>query len=99
MRDDNEARAFTVGAMMTLGWAVFSFYPITVFLVVEAPRWKKGYAVNTVFVFMTWFIFMIGIYLQRRDEKRANLLRESDEKNRKLGNDSKPDNECVETKE
>lgn len=35
MRDDSEARAVTVGAMLTAGWAVFSFYPIVVFPVVE----------------------------------------------------------------
>jgi hypothetical protein len=35
MRDDAEARAVTVGAMLTAGWAVFSFYPIVVFPVLE----------------------------------------------------------------
>lgn len=35
MRDDSEARAITVGAMLTAGWAVFSFYPIVVFPVVQ----------------------------------------------------------------
>jgi hypothetical protein len=35
MKDDNEARAFTTGAMLTFGFAVYSFYPITVFPVVE----------------------------------------------------------------
>lgn len=35
LRDDSEARAVTVGAMLTAGWAVFSFYPITVFPVLE----------------------------------------------------------------
>lgn len=35
MRDDNEARSFTTGAMMTIGWAFFSFYPITVFPILE----------------------------------------------------------------
>lgn len=35
LRDDSEARAVTVGAMLTAGWAVYSFYPIVVFPVVE----------------------------------------------------------------
>ena len=35
LMDDAEARAITVGAMLTAGWAVFSFYPITVFPVIE----------------------------------------------------------------
>jgi hypothetical protein len=38
MRDDAEARAVTVGAMLTAGWAVFSFYPIVVFPVIEGRR-------------------------------------------------------------
>ncbi|KAF2025012.1 hypothetical protein EK21DRAFT_117208 [Setomelanomma holmii] len=46
MKDDNEARSFTTGAMMTIGWAFFSFYPITVFPILEAPQWTKGYTVN-----------------------------------------------------
>ncbi|KAL2829368.1 hypothetical protein BJY01DRAFT_255010 [Aspergillus pseudoustus] len=69
MKDDSEARAFTSGAMMTFGWVFFSFYPITVFPVVEAPKWRKGYTVNTVFVICWWTIFMTGQYLWRRDVK------------------------------
>lgn len=38
MRDDAEARAVTVGAMLTAGWAVYSFYPIVVFPVIEGKR-------------------------------------------------------------
>ncbi|KAF2184029.1 MFS general substrate transporter [Zopfia rhizophila CBS 207.26] len=70
MRDDAEARAVTVGAMLTAGWAVYSFYPIVVFPVIEAPRWTKGYSVNVAFVFMTWFLFCVGQYLYRKDEKK-----------------------------
>ncbi|KAF2112789.1 major facilitator superfamily domain-containing protein [Lophiotrema nucula] len=70
MRDDAEARAITVGAMLTAGWAVFSFYPIVVFPVLEAPRWTKGYAVNIAFVFFTWLFFVVGQYLYRRAEKK-----------------------------
>jgi hypothetical protein len=70
MKDDAEARAFTTGAMLTFGWAIFSFYPIAVFPVLEAPRWKKGYSVEVFFVSMVWILFMLGQYLHRRDEKR-----------------------------
>ncbi|KAH8678939.1 major facilitator superfamily domain-containing protein [Tricladium varicosporioides] len=76
MKDDAEARAFVTGAMMTVGWAFFSFYPITVFPVVEAPRWKKGYTVNTIFVCAFWAIFMLGQFLHRRDIKKAKKLAE-----------------------
>jgi hypothetical protein len=68
MKDDNEARSFTTGAMMTVGWAFFSFYPITVFPILEAPQWTKGYTVNIVFILCYWALFMIGQYLWRREE-------------------------------
>lgn len=67
MKDDNEARSFTTGAMMTIGWAFFSFYPITVFPILEAPQWTKGFTVNIVFIVSYWTIFLIGQYLWRRE--------------------------------
>ncbi|KAK6217141.1 vitamin h transporter [Colletotrichum tabaci] len=73
MKDDNEARSFTTGAMMTIGWAFFSFYPITVFPILEAPRWSKGYTVNIVFIICYWTIFMIGQYLWRREEQNKKF--------------------------
>lgn len=75
LRDDAEARAVTVGAMLTAGWAVFSFYPIVVFPVLEAPRWKKGYSVNIAFICFTWLFFMVGQYLYKRDEKKRELAK------------------------
>jgi len=73
---------------LTVGWGIYSFYPIAVFPVVEgklfrsssgtvllimiiAPRWKKGYAVEVVFVSMVYILFMLGQYLQRRDDKKV----------------------------
>lgn len=38
MKDDNEARAFTSGAMLTFGFGIYSFYPITVFPVIEGKQ-------------------------------------------------------------
>jgi hypothetical protein len=70
LRDDAEARAVTVGAMLTAGWAVFSFYPITVFPVVEAPRWKKGYSVNIAFVCGCWSTFLAMQYMYKKSEKK-----------------------------
>jgi len=70
LRDDAEARAITVGGMLTAGWAVFSFYPIAVFPVVEAPRWTKGYAVNICFVVGCWASFLIMQYMYKKSEAR-----------------------------
>lgn len=67
MKDDNEARSFTTGAMMTIGWAFFSFYPITVFPILEGPKWRKGFTVNTVLVCAYMTLFLIGQYLWRRE--------------------------------
>ncbi|KAF1363967.1 MFS general substrate transporter [Lizonia empirigonia] len=67
MKDDNETRSFTTGAMMTIGLAFFSFYPITVFPILEAPQWTKGFTVNIVFIVCYWTIFLVGQYLWRRE--------------------------------
>ncbi|KAI1846640.1 hypothetical protein JX266_007213 [Neoarthrinium moseri] len=79
MKDDNEARSFTTGAMMTIGWAFFSFYPITVFPVLEGPMWRRGFIVNTVLTVTFWGLFMVGQYLWRRDEKLDRFSIVSDE--------------------
>ena len=81
MKDDNDARSFTTGAMMTIGWAFFSFYPITVFPILEAPQWTKGYTVNIVFIICYWILFMVGQYLWRREEKtkKFDINRQEDE--------------------
>jgi len=86
MKDDNEARAFTTGAMLTAGWAVYSFYPITVFPVVDAPQWRKGYIVNLVFVLMCWFLFLLGVVLHRRDTNRVKMdqIQKNEEKVREV---------------
>lgn len=68
MKDDNEARAFTTGAMMTIGWAFFSFYPITAFPILEGPKWRKGFTVNVVLICAYWTLFMIGQYLWKREK-------------------------------
>lgn len=70
LRDDAEARAVTVGAMLTAGWAVFSFYPITVFPIIEGPRWKKGYSVNICFIIGCWSTFLLMQYLYKKSEKK-----------------------------
>jgi hypothetical protein len=70
LRDDAEARAVTVGAMLTAGWAVFSFYPITVFPIKEGPRWTKGYSVNIAFICGCWGMFLAMQYMYKKSEKK-----------------------------
>ena len=48
------------------------------------PRWTKGYAVEVVFVFMVWFLFMLGQYLQRKDARKAELARRMDDEEAKI---------------
>jgi len=81
MKDDNEARSFTTGAMMTIGWAFFSFYPITVFPILEAPQWTKGYTVNIVFIICYWVLFLVGQYLWRCDvrTRKFDINKQDDE--------------------
>ena len=74
LRDDAEARAVTVGAMLTGGWAVFSFYPITVFPIVEGPKWTKGYAVNICFIAGCWVTFVVMQYLYKKSEAKKEQL-------------------------
>ncbi|KAK4118832.1 MFS general substrate transporter [Parathielavia appendiculata] len=84
MKDDSEARAFTTGAMMTFGWVFFSFYPITVFPRLEAPQWRKGYTVNTVFTCCYWTLFIIGQLLWMRDRKKNKYVVEGSDEAEKL---------------
>jgi len=80
MKDDAEARAFTTGAMISFASAINTFYPITVFPVLEAPKWKKGYIVDIVFVVMVWVMFILGTYLHKRDlRKKPEVLTDDDE--------------------
>lgn len=55
---------------MTCGWIFFSFYPITAFPVLEAPKWRKGFTVNTILTVAYWCLFMLGQYLWTRELKR-----------------------------
>jgi len=52
---------------MTVGWAFFSFYPITTFPILEGPEWRKGFIVNTVLVCAYMTLFLTGQYLWRRE--------------------------------
>ena len=56
--------------MLTAGWAVFSFYTINVFPIIEGPRWTKGYSVNIAFICGCWGTFLAMQYLYKRSEKK-----------------------------
>ncbi|KAG9258467.1 vitamin H transporter [Emericellopsis atlantica] len=73
LKDSAEARAFFSGSMITLGFAVNSFYPLVTFPVVEAPRWKKGYIVNFFFILGAWGFLTAGYFLHQRAEKKQKL--------------------------
>lgn len=68
---------------MTVGWAFFSFYPITVFPILEAPQWRKGFTVNVVLTVAFWFLFMVGQYLWKRDQKLNRVITVDDEDEQK----------------
>jgi hypothetical protein len=70
-----------------MGWAIYSFYPIAVFPVLEAPKWRKGYSVDICFIFGCWITLMIGFWLQRRDEKKQQRLSRGDEEGSAKTND------------
>ena len=36
-----------------------------------APRWTRGYSVEIVFVCIVWILFMLGTWLNRKDEQKA----------------------------
>ncbi|KAH7031493.1 vitamin H transporter [Microdochium trichocladiopsis] len=76
LKDSAEARAFFNGSMITLGFAINSFYPLLVFPQVEAPQWKKGYIVNFFFVIGCWAFLTTGYWLHSRWEKRQQARRD-----------------------
>lgn len=99
MKDDNEARSFTTGAMMTIGWAFFSFYPITVFPILEAPQWTKGFTVNIVFIICYWTLFLIGQYLWQREMKTKKFDINANTSEDELKKDDSEQIEVVQDKE
>ncbi|KAI6500956.1 hypothetical protein MCOR08_001802 [Pyricularia oryzae] len=87
LKDSAEARAVCTGSMLTFGFAIQSFYPITVFPVVEAPQWKKGYIVNFCFIVGCWASLCTGFYMYNRHQKSLEALREADREADKVKGD------------
>lgn len=62
---------------------LFSVLRITTLIRSSGPQWTKGYAVEVVFVFMVWFLFMLGQYLQRRENQKAQSITQTDDEEAK----------------
>ncbi|KAI5844515.1 vitamin H transporter [Morchella snyderi] len=71
LKDDAEARAFTIGCMMTLAWAIYAWIPLVAFPAVDAPKWRTGYILAVVFSLLTWALMMLGQWLHRREQRMA----------------------------
>ncbi|KAJ4307788.1 hypothetical protein N0V84_012492 [Fusarium piperis] len=70
MKDDNEAKSFTTGAMMTVGWSFFTWYNIVVFPITEGPRWTRGFTASICLCVIWVSLFLTGYLLWQRDTKR-----------------------------
>ncbi|KAJ3532108.1 hypothetical protein NM208_g8586 [Fusarium decemcellulare] len=94
MKDDNEAKSFTTGAMMTVGWAFFTWYNVVAFPITEGPRWTRGFTANVCLTCCYLTLFLIGQVLWRRDIKKGLYKRAIEEEeieeelDEKLGHDN-----------
>ncbi|CRK43623.1 hypothetical protein BN1723_016235 [Verticillium longisporum] len=89
MKDDNEAKSFTTGAMMTVGWALFTWYNVVTFPITEGPRWTRGFTANVVLTCCYMTFFLIGQILWRRDQKRGLYQRSIEEEENQEALDAK----------
>ncbi|KAH7002428.1 major facilitator superfamily domain-containing protein [Ilyonectria destructans] len=71
MKDDNEAKSFTTGAMMTVGWSFFTWYNVVVFPITEGPQWKRGFTASICLCVVWVTLFITGYLLWQRDIKRG----------------------------
>ncbi|KAK7417617.1 hypothetical protein QQX98_004438 [Neonectria punicea] len=67
MKDDNEAKNFTTGAMMTVGWSFFTWYNVVVFPVTEGPQRTRGFTASICLCVVWVSLFMTGYVLWQRD--------------------------------
>ncbi|RXG42918.1 hypothetical protein VDGE_02133 [Verticillium dahliae] len=89
MKDDNEAKSFTTGAMMTVGWAFFTWYNVVTFPITEGPRWTRGFTANVVLTCCYMTFFLIGQILWRRDQRRGLYKRSIEEEENQEALDAK----------
>ncbi|KAH6666522.1 major facilitator superfamily domain-containing protein [Plectosphaerella plurivora] len=101
MKDDNEAKSFTTGSMMTVGWAFFTWYNVVTFPITEGPRWTRGFTANVTLTCCYVTFFMIGQVLWHRDTKRGLYKRSIEEEenqevlDEKLGPDGLDDTTTI----
>ncbi|KAF6819067.1 vitamin H transporter, partial [Colletotrichum musicola] len=80
-----------VTPILTLEFAISSFYPLVAFPVVEAPQWKKGYIVNFFFILGCWASLTLGFWLYNKQEKqkRQREMEEMIDEEKLKGEDAK----------
>lgn len=89
MKDDNEAKSFTTGAMMTVGWAFFTWFNVVTFPITEGPRWTRGFTSNVILTCCYLSFFLIGQVLWRRDIKKGLYKRAIEEEENQEALDEK----------
>ncbi|SPO04655.1 related to transporter protein [Cephalotrichum gorgonifer] len=89
MKDDNEAKSFTAGSMMTVAWAFFSWYNVVAFPITEGPRWTRGFTANVVLTCCYITLFLVGQVLWRRDIKKGLYKRAIEEEENQEALDEK----------
>lgn len=93
MKDDNEARAFTTGAMMTIGWAFFSWYNVVVFPVTESPRFARGFTASICLITIYMSLFIVGYIFWQRDIRNGLYKRAIEEEENEEALDRKIEEE------
>ncbi|PSR92418.1 major facilitator superfamily domain-containing protein [Coniella lustricola] len=70
VKNDSEERALILGSMMTFGYSFQIWVPLLAFPtagVNGAPRWRHGWPIALVFIFLLWVGFIAAILLHKRE--------------------------------
>lgn len=75
---DAEERAFVVSSMLAISTAFGTWVPILAFPTLEAPRFFRGYVMETVmqWVYFGWSVFVI--WYSARDTRRKKAVEEQE---------------------
>ncbi|TCD64346.1 hypothetical protein EIP91_004215 [Steccherinum ochraceum] len=72
---DNEKRSFVVACCNTFAYVIQAWLPIVLFPQIEQPRVFRGNVANAVIDLALVGVAFTGMFLQRRDQRRAEKLR------------------------